>query len=260
MGLALAGTAQAENLLSMSQFRERVAERIRVDHPETQVIAIGESQLRVEIPGGQTMTSTLDRAYGIYQGNPQDLPDILKGLSGTIRAHRKPATLASIVLLVRPQDYDARNDLLRRSLAGGMSAMVAQDEPDSFEFPSRGELRAELKLDDDAIWKRALQNTRARISIAPRHPDANRIEHINTGGYFASSLLADSDFWNAPAMLSEGPLVVFALARDDIYVVPLRSRALVDRLRAMTAQVRDDINGLTNDLIVWRNGRWEVLH
>lgn len=258
--MAIAATTAAATELTMAQFREQVAKQIVADHPGARVTPVGGDQLRIELPGGQVITSSLGRGYGIYEGNPADLPDILKGFSGSVRVSRAPATLQSIVILVRPLNPKMAMAKLARPLAGGMWAVVAQDLPNSFEFPSKDELRTELKLDEKAIWSRALDNTRKRIGIESRPLNPNQPVEISTGGYFASSLLADDAFWDSPLMLSQGPLVVFALARDNLYVVPLSSTAMVARLRQSAATVKDDPNGLTNDLIVRRNSHWETLH
>jgi hypothetical protein len=53
--------------------------------------------------------------------------------------------------------------------------------------------------------------------------------------------------------------VVAVLARDDLFLAPLSNTGMVAALRKMMAKVHDDPNGLTNDLIVRRNGRWETL-
>ena len=259
LSIGTASAADAQTVMSMSQFRAKAAERIKAEHPSATVTFVGANQLRIAIPGGDTFTSNLDRAYAVYEGSPDQLADVLKGLSGSIRARRTPAKLDSIVILVRPDSYMPKKGVLRRPVAGGMSAIVAQDEPDSFEFPSVAELHADLKLDDAAIWSRALANTRARIRIAPRRQMPGRISHLSTGGYFASSILADDTFWDSKELSADGPVVVAALARDDIYLAPLKDAGMVEALRRMMAEVRNDPNGLTNDLIVRRNGHWETL-
>ena len=53
--------------------------------------------------------------------------------------------------------------------------------------------------------------------------------------------------------------MVAVFARDVIFLAPLKDTATVGRLRNLMAGVRDDPNGLTNDLVVRRSGRWEVL-
>jgi hypothetical protein len=254
-----AGAAVAQAHLTIVQFRDQAVARIKADQPGAKIAILGDNRFRIEVPGGEPMTSVLDRAYAVYQGNPGQLADILKGLSGSVRAQRAPAKLSSIILLVRPDEFNPRKDMLKRPLAGGMSILVAQDEPDSFEFPSRDQLRVELKLDDQAIWRQALANTRARIRIAPRRQSPGHIAHLSTGGYFASSVLADDGFWNSPELTADGPVVVAVLARDDLFLAPLSNTGMVAALRKMMAKVHDDPNGLTNDLIVRRNGRWETL-
>jgi hypothetical protein len=255
----LAGTAQAADILTKAQFRQQVAARIVADHPTAKITMVGADSIRVELPGVEAMTTTLERAYGIYKGQPEVLPDILKGLSGSVRAHRPKATLDTLIVLVRPDTFVTGRGVLARPLAGGMSAIVALDEPDNFEFPTRGGLRAELALEDKAIWRRALENTRAKTRITPRPIDPQRMVHIGTGGYFASSLLADDEFWDSKEMRSAGPLAVFAFARDDIYFAPLSNTPAVEELRKMATQLRNDPNGLTNDVIVRREGHWETL-
>lgn len=47
--------------------------------------------------------------------------------------------------------------------------------------------------------------------------------------------------------------------RDDLFVAALSDAAAIKVMREGMTEIRDDPNGLTSDLLVRRNGRWEVL-
>lgn len=121
------------------------------------------------------------------------------------------------------------------------------------------DMRAALKVDDDTIWTRAIANTRSHLNVKPTPLTSGRPLEITTGEGLAASLLMLDDFWDSPVFKSNGPLVVAVFARDDIFVASLSDESAVRSLRKLTAGAEHDPNGLTSELLVRRNGRWDVL-
>ena len=219
--------------------------------------------LRIMIPGREPITSSLERAYLLYEGTPSELDLIVRNSASSLDASEVIPTAETLLVIVRPRAYVTSRAgepaQLTRPLAGDMAAIVALDLPDSYAMPAAAKLREALKLDDGAIWARALANTKARIPFPPRELAKGRIAEIQSGKGLASSLLLDDAFWDSPELTRNGPIVVAPFARDDLLVALLSDTESVARLRKLMADVRDDPNGLTNDVIVRRNGQWEVL-
>lgn len=258
LGFLAPGASWGAAKLTMTDFRSRVAAEIHRQYPQAKIEAAGEGQLEIELPDHGGGSLRLDRAYALYQGNPRELDNLVRVLVASL-APAPPLTAEALVVLARPTALSrAEASPLFRPLAGDLSLFVAVDRPDSYAIVSADELRAALKLGDAAIWTRAIANTVAKL---PRNLrlTAGQPTEISTENGLASSLLAIDAFWDSPELSRSGAVVVTPLARDVILVAPLSDTASVERLRALMKEVQGDPNGLSNDLFVRRNGRWEVL-
>lgn len=261
--VALAGCSRAEAAaISPREFQDRLIAEIQRQHPKAKVARRDDSQLDVRLPHGEGGTLHLERAYEVYRGNPGELDVILRNFAASVGPHA-PATVESLLVLVRHRDsapsVGTEAAPLMKPLVGDLAAFVAVDRPDSYAIARSDELRSELKLSEADIWAAALKNTRSHLTVEPRPIPAGRPAEISTGEGLAASLLLIDEFWDAKPMTSDGPLVVAPLARDVLIVARLSDTALVQSMRKMMAEVRDDPNGITNDLIVRRDGRWHVL-
>lgn len=147
---------------------------------------------------------------------------------------------------------------LVRPIAGGLVAIVAVDGPDAYEFLRASILRSRLELDDAAIWSRALANTSAAIPFKPQKLVPGQPARLAHDG-ISSSLLADDAFWNAPAMTAQGPIVMAAPNRDEVFLILASDQRMIAAIRQELARVADDPDTLFARLLVRRNGRWEVL-
>jgi hypothetical protein len=264
--LAMAGeVAKAADGLSLAQFQDRLIAEIHKQQPAASVTRVGEHHLEVQLPGQEDDPTTLnlDRAFGLYQGAPAELGSILHTMASNL-GPQAPASADALLVLVRPDAYEPapeRNGLghdpAARPLVGNLVAVVAVDRPSSYGIWPADKLRADLKLDDQAIWRTAMQNTRRRLNAPPPRLTPGHTLEIDDD--LAASLLVLDEFWDAPPLTAQGPLVVAVFARDELLVAPLSDTRSVRGLRKLMHSVRDDPNGLTNDLIVRRNGRWEVL-
>lgn len=262
--LGLAGQAAAQAMLSGPQFRERIVAQVKREQPQARVELVGDLDVRVTVPGEEPMIQSFARPYGIYRNEPERLGEIVRTMGASFQP--VAVTPAALLVLVRssasnppPGPGGPADRGLVRPIAGDLVALVAVDAPDAYKFLRASILRGKLKLDDAAIWARALANTRAAIAIEPRTVRAGQPVEVSTGKGLASSLLADDAFWAAKTVAASGPVVVAAVGRDELYLSPLSDGRAVAALRQGLADVANDPDTLSPRLLVRRNGRWEIL-
>lgn len=56
------GPATAQKLLSLVEFRDRVAAEVRRQQPEASVLLLGQTGLRVAVPGDEPKDQSMERA------------------------------------------------------------------------------------------------------------------------------------------------------------------------------------------------------
>lgn len=261
--LGSVGAVSAQPLIDLLGFRDRVAAEIRKQQPKASIVLLGRVGLRVTLPGEEPKDQSLERAYSLYRAEPQRLDELVGVYSRSFLP--TPITPAALRVLVRteaanpPPGPGGPGDRgLVRPIAGGLFAIVAVDGPDAYEFLRASVLRSRLKLDDAAIWTRALANTRAIVPFKPQKLVPGQPARLAHDG-LSSSLLADDTFWNAPAMTAQGPIVVAAPGRDELYLMLASDQRMVAAVRQELARVADDPDTLSSELMIRRGGRWEVL-
>ncbi|HTX48847.1 MAG TPA: hypothetical protein VME40_05585 [Caulobacteraceae bacterium] len=260
------GCAAAATPMSMASFRDAYIAELRREAPSVSVKIVADDA--VEVTDGKRLADTayLDNAYAFYRQDPSQLRAILKRYVGQILAtgDLSQYTAAQLRVLVRPVSY-LPSDIppgkrpLYRPLAGNLVALVAVDQPTAFAFPPADLLRTTLKLDDESLWARALQNTGRKLPRVPPDAGKSAVAAFTTGDGLASSMLAEPDLWDAPEVEAGGPPVVAPVEKDLVFMTRLGDPAGVAALRGAAAKVAGDPDGLTNQLFVRRNGAWEVL-
>jgi hypothetical protein len=261
--------ARAETPMSMAAFRDAYAAEIVHRRPDAKVAAVAPDQLSVTLAGGVQLTAVLDNAYTHYRDQPSQLRSVLDSyVSATLESATPPTyTAAQLLVLVRPVSYAqaqaameaAPGPLLTRPIAGDLVAIVAVDEPTTYQFIPASTLRAQLKMEDAAIWARALANTRRKLPAVPGGDNPDTAVTLATGLGLAASLLAEPDYWDTPALQVGGPPVVAPVAKDIVFLGHLGDAKLVRAMRKAAAASGDDPDGLSDQLFVRRNGAWEVL-
>ncbi len=272
--LVTAGCARSATPMSLARFRDAYIAEIHRQEPAATVKVVAENELEVTLPGGGDNDALLDNAYAFYRQDPAQLKAVLGHFVGALFSGEAEAvyTARQLLLLVRPASYlqaEARllgddpkhlGPPLSRPIAGDLIAIVAVDQPTTYIYPPASSLRAALKLDDAAIWKRAMANTRRKLPGLPPDKGDKAIASMVSGeGVSSSMLVVDPEQWDAPAEQVGGPPVVAPVAKDMLIVTHLGDLGGVRALRKMAAQEADDPDGLTQQLFVRRNGGWEVL-
>jgi hypothetical protein len=242
--------------LTPAEFQDCVIEEIRRRHPTAVVVRMGVDELSVDLPDGEGGVIHLERAYALHCAAPRNLSLLL----GEVVSMLDPIEIAAadeLVVLVRPFEFEAEADMLRRPIVGVLGAHVALDKPERYVFAPASELHENLKLDDEALWDRALRNTRDKLGVDPPPLIPEQILMMQTDDGLAASLLAFDDFWDSEELTAAGPLAVAAPLHTEVHAAPLSDAKSVARLRQVLAEA-DGPFFLTSDLFVRRDGRWEV--
>lgn len=244
--------------LTPAEFQDCVVEEIKRRHPSAIVVRMDVDELRVILPDQEDGFIHLERAHALHRTAPRNLSLLLNEVVSML----DPIEIASadeLVVLVRPFEFEAepRADMLRRPLAGVLGAHVALDKPERYVFAPASELRESLKLEDEALWERALRNTCDKLGVDPAPLIPEQIMLIQTDDGLAASLLALDDLWDSEKLTAMGPLAVAAPSHMEVHIAPLSDPASVKRLREVLAEA-DGPFFLTSDLFVRRDRRWEV--
>lgn len=214
----------------------------------------------VTSPGQHQREAFIGDAYRIYHAHPEKLDELVRDSAGLIGNGPARADAKSLVVLVQPAQIAqgfGREERLIRPIAGDLVAVVAYDTPARWVFAPAAELRSQLGMSNETIWKVAMANTLARAGITPQPLQPDEPVDVVTNREVASSLIADDEFWDRPELTSQGPLVVAALQQDELYIVPLKAKDIVAKLREVVKE--DDPPPFSRTLLVRRGGHWEVM-
>jgi hypothetical protein len=269
-----AACAKGGPIMSMRAFRNAYVAEIRKERPSDTVAVVSADELRVQSPSGGDSEAFIDNAYAFYRQNPDQLQAILEQYVGTLAAAASPVpyTAEKLLVLVRSTNYlaalyaaQARSGQAdsgppyTRPIAPGLTAFVAEDQPTTYFFPPAEVLRSALKMDDAAIWSRALANTRRKLPGSPPAKANGALVALTTGEGLAASLMAVPDYWDAAAMQVGGPPVVAPVGKDMVLVTHLSHPSGIAALRTLARKSVDDPDGLIDQLYVRRAGAWEPL-
>jgi hypothetical protein len=263
--IGVLGCGRSQTPMSMAGFRDAYVAELRKEAPKAGVNVVADDTVEVTFGPGRAATAYLNNAYAFYRQDPGQLDAVLKRYVAQALAvrHEEPVTIAQLRVLVRPRSYlppGAAPDEgpLYRPLAGDLITLVAVDQQTSYAFLSAPRLRDALKLNDEAIWERALRNTDRDLPGVP--PDAGKkaIATFTTAKGLAASLLAEPR-WDGSELQANGPPVVAPVAKDMVVLTRLGDVGAIAALRRVAAATAKDPDGLTDQLFVRRNGAWQVL-
>jgi len=263
VGLVVVGGAscgRAAAPLSLEEFRARVVAEIRREHPDAKIELTSPAIVGVTLPGKPESQAFFGDAYDRYRNDPRRLDDLVRDVAGLIGNGPKHATASALVIMLCTTQFIegfGPEKRLVRPIAGDLFAVVAYDTPEKWVFAPAEELRSQLGMDNEAIWKVALANTRVRADVTPQPLKPNEPVDVITDHEVASSLIADDELWQMPELTGQGPLVVAVLQQDEIYIVPLSAKDIVAKVRQ---RVKDDPHPIfSRTLLLRRDGRWEAM-
>jgi hypothetical protein len=244
--------------LALAEFRERVIEEVLRMRPELEIERVGEAGMKT-VGGGE---GNVRRGYAYYLENPQEMDRVIRQLADLAVYEPEPATPESLIVLVRPESFQAGEEGsadrgLARNIAAGLIAVVAVDEPAGYRMAKASELRDELGMDEDAIYRRAFENLRSRIDTVPPRMEPGKVATLKTGIGLAASVLAVEEFWQHSNLASEGDLVVCPIERDQVIVARAGDGELVQLLRRLADGYRTS-EFLCDRLLLRRSGAWEA--
>ena len=84
------------------------------------------------------------------------------------------------------------------------------------------------------------------------------VRRVVTGENLEACILLASKFWDEVAGETDGEVVAVAPTRDDLLFCGSASAEGVGALRLVAAELvaAEDTHGLSDRLLVWRDGRW----
>jgi hypothetical protein len=244
-------------ILTLEQFRRRVAEFLLSLQPGAKLDFVGEDEIAYAAGGSLNVSN----GYAYYLEHPRELRHAVRRLAQLALDQPSSTKAEDLIILVRPASFQAGKDGeadrgLARPLAAGLIAVVAVDMPESYVLSRASELRRDLAMDDAQIWDRAAANLRERLDMTPPRFESGKILGIKTDIGLAASFLVADCFWEHPNLSSLGQLVVAPLERDELVVAPLSEPDLVRALRNIVSR-RESAEFLCDRLLVRRNGGWE---
>lgn len=267
-------TAASPNLLSGPAFRDAYVDALRTAIPDVEVELRDDETFTAKWDADKEIEVNTGNAYRRYREDPDELAAILARYVAVVTQLDEPGASdpGTLVILIRPADYvegavrfvaakpgppAVDPTPLSRPLAGDLRAYVAVDSATAFSIPAAADLRDKLKLDDAAIWDRALANTTPQL-LRPRPPGRKAVSIITTGKGLAASLLVDDAYWDSPRMRAAGPLFVSPVGRDMVVVVRDDGKVL-DSLRRIAAEEVGEPDGLSSLILTRRDGAWVVV-
>jgi hypothetical protein len=265
--LGFLGLGRKAPQLSLAEFRERIAGEIERRYPDVRVDRIGDDELEIAVSdGAEPRFLNLARNYAAYCEGRRNLAWFIEHHASGVMRDGFDASPEALLVLVRPHEFnpqprgeDESDRGLIRPLVGFLIVIVAVDAPESYTYAHASDLRRKLRMSDAEIWQRALANTRSQIGYEAAPLEVGQIGEIVTGIGLASSLLAEDEVWDSPEMTAFGPLLVSPIERDRLLFAPINDDVAMDSLRSWHARCQPTSDWLMNDLLVRRDGRWELL-
>ncbi|QDU79032.1 hypothetical protein Pla110_07360 [Polystyrenella longa] len=144
-------------------------------------------------------------------------------------------------------------------LVGELLITYAFDLPDTFQMVRRADL-TEINVIPSELRKLAVENLRSRVGQGGYQGDPPVLRIVLGDNYDACALLYD-DLWTMLGDKIPPNLIVGVPHRDVVLLTTTAStNGGLEQIRAMVNEFHatDDVHGLTRDLFVRRDGRWEV--
>lgn len=261
-------TPSMANPLTPLQFRNQARAAVERLLPGAKVRAVDERTLRIKLPGGgrdDEVQMMLDGAYDRYLLDPGARDAILEQMVRVlVSANTAPlATQDNMVILLRPADYLQASDLgavkaLTRSFGEGFMEIVALDIGETFRVVGVEDLLPVVK-GEDAIWRKAAENTRARNAVYDVAQPTSGVWTISSASSLAPYFVMSPDLWAANGVMIKGDPVAVFLERNLLLLADGGDKDLMKGLPIFLNKVKAEPGTISTTMYIRRNGAWSVL-
>jgi uncharacterized protein YtpQ (UPF0354 family) len=141
-------------------------------------------------------------------------------------------------------------------LAADLLVAYAFDMPGLFMMASAAAI-AKLGVPPDDVRRTALANLKRQLPEVGVQ-DLGPVRRVVTGENLEACILLAPTFWDEVAEQVEGDVVALAASRDDLLFCGSDSEEGVEALRVLAPELNkaQGNHGLSETLIVWRDGQW----
>jgi uncharacterized protein YtpQ (UPF0354 family) len=144
-------------------------------------------------------------------------------------------------------------------LVGDLLVTYAFDLPEAFQMVRKGDV-AELRLTPQQLRETAVANLKSRVGQGGYQGDPPVLRVVLGNNFDACALLYD-DLWAMLGQKISPEIVVGVPHRDAVLMTTTAStKGGLEQIRAMVTDIHaeDEVHGLTRDLFVRRQNKWEV--
>lgn len=144
-------------------------------------------------------------------------------------------------------------------LVGDLLVTYAFDLPETFQMVRSADV-AELGLTPQQLRETAVANLKSRVGQGGYQGDPPVLRVVLGNNFDACALLYD-DLWAMLGQKIPPEIVVGVPHRDAVLMTTTAStKGGLEQIRAMVADIhaKDEVHGLTRDLFVRRQNKWEV--
>lgn len=144
-------------------------------------------------------------------------------------------------------------------LVGDLLITYAFDLPETFQMVRKGDV-TELGLSPQQLREAAIANLKARVGQGGYQGDSPVLRVVLGNNFDACALLYD-DLWTMLSQKMPPEIIVGVPHRDAVLLTTTAStKGGLEQIRSMVADIhaKDEVHGLTRDLLVRRQNKWEV--
>jgi hypothetical protein len=247
----------------VEEFRDQLIEELMRRMPSARVETPAADQLTVYWEGQpHPLTFSLGEDFQVAARYPRSARMIISRRADQLQISSVVPRRETLVILIHPADYnpdvDPERPHLTRPVADGLVGVVVNDNSYGYQYISVGDFNEVLGLDEAGLWAQAMQNTRERLELEDVPLRTGEAWKLFRGDGLAASLLLIDEVWDPPRqppLVAVAPVapnkLLVAPADDPISLTYMREAMQLDPLSADWRRFRD--------LLVRRDGRWEVL-
>lgn len=255
--------AVAEELLSISEFRDLVMVECQEQHPELKFYSEGPDAIRYVEEGREDQnggTIFVAYTYSRYEMAPEEIHDVINSLVVGILPDEEETYAdfrTRLVIQLRPQEYldvlpEEMSDVVSKPFEADLVILLMLDSEDRLQVITPQILK-DFELTEEEAFELAERNLRTRMGELRSH-DIEGVEMIQSTNGLATGLPLYSD-----ACTSEtADFAIWVYDRETILRVEHiedNVEALIN-LTAMAYGARQDGYGFTDYVITCFSGEW----